>query len=94
MKLIYLSSNNQCVLLYIVVDCGIPPEIEHGQFNLLSNATYYGAAVLYECDDHFELSGFGRRLCLENGSWSAETPTCKGEITIMNNVKRSFWKPT
>ena len=63
---------------FIVVDCGIPSELEHGQFTLVSNATYYGAAVLYECDDNYELSGFARRLCLENGSWSAVTPTCKG----------------
>ena len=53
--------------------------MEHGKYTLASNATYYGAAVLYECDPNFELDGHGRRLCLENGTWSSETPQCKGK---------------
>lgn len=63
----------QCVF----VDCGMPTPPAHGRFTLASNATYYGAAVLYECDDNYELDGFARRLCLENGTWSSDTPSCK-----------------
>lgn len=63
----------QCVY----VDCGMPIPPAHGRFTLASNATYYGAAVLYECDENFELDGFARRLCLENGTWSSETPVCR-----------------
>lgn len=47
---------------------------------MATNATYYGAAVLYECDNTFKLDGVSRRLCLEDGTWGYETPTCK-EIT-------------
>jgi len=61
------------------VDCGEPDNLQHGKYTLASNATYYGAAVLYECDPNFELDGHGRRLCLENGTWSSETPQCKGK---------------
>lgn len=64
------------------VDCGIPPEIPNGRFSLASNVTYYGSAVLYECDSHYELDGHARRLCLENGTWSSETPSCKGMFYI------------
>lgn len=60
------------------MDCGEPPEIPNGHFTLASNVTYYGTAVLYECDPHYEIDGHARRLCLENGTWSSETPTCKG----------------
>lgn len=47
---------------------------------LATNATYYGAAVLYECDANYKLDGVSRRLCLEDGTWGHETPQCK-EIT-------------
>ncbi|KAL1116999.1 hypothetical protein AAG570_004327, partial [Ranatra chinensis] len=63
----------QCVF----VDCNMPTPPSHGRFILASNATYYGTAVLYECNENFQLDGFARRLCLDNGTWSAETPTCK-----------------
>ncbi|XP_063235944.1 sushi, von Willebrand factor type A, EGF and pentraxin domain-containing protein 1 [Bacillus rossius redtenbacheri] len=59
------------------VDCGVPEELAHGRFTLASNATYYGVAVLYECDPHFQLDGHGRRLCLDNGTWSSDTPACR-----------------
>ena len=47
---------------------------------MATNATYYGAAALYECDKNFKLDGVSRRLCTEDGSWSHETPSCV-EIT-------------
>lgn len=61
----------------------MPTPPAHGRFTLASNATYYGAAVLYECEDNYELDGFARRLCLENGTWSAETPMCKGNLLYL-----------
>ncbi|XP_029047436.1 E-selectin isoform X3 [Osmia bicornis bicornis] len=61
----------------VYVDCAKPEHIQHGKYTLTSNATYYGAAALYECDGNFELDGFARRLCLENGTWSSDTPVCK-----------------
>ncbi|XP_044588526.1 sushi, von Willebrand factor type A, EGF and pentraxin domain-containing protein 1 isoform X2 [Cotesia glomerata] len=61
----------------IFVDCGKPDSILHGEYTLTSNATYYGAAALYVCDSNYDLDGFARRLCLENGTWSSETPTCR-----------------
>lgn len=66
------------VIRFLDVDCGIPESIDNGKFNLVSNVTYYGSAVLYECNDYFQLDGHGRRLCLENGTWSSETPKCQG----------------
>lgn len=51
-----------------------------GRVTLATNATYYGAAALYECDGNFKLDGVSRRLCMEDGSWSHETPACV-EIT-------------
>lgn len=47
---------------------------------MATNATYYGAAALYECDSNYKLDGPSRRLCLEDGTWGHDVPTCK-EIT-------------
>ncbi|XP_046391090.1 sushi, von Willebrand factor type A, EGF and pentraxin domain-containing protein 1 [Ischnura elegans] len=66
----------QCVY----VNCGLPEPIANGNYTLASNASYYGAVALYECLDNFRVDGHARRLCLENGTWSSETPICK-EIT-------------
>lgn len=71
------------------VDCGKPEHIQHGRYTLTSNATYYGAAALYECDGNFELDGFARRLCLENGTWSSDTPVCRGnQSEIFNSLQK------
>lgn len=62
------------------VDCQLPEQMQFGKVTLATNATYYGAAVLYECDANYKLDGPSRRLCLEDGTWGHESPTCK-EIT-------------
>ncbi|KAJ2954182.1 hypothetical protein O0L34_g2416 [Tuta absoluta] len=62
------------------VECGDPGRLENGKVTLATNATYYGAAALYECDTNWQLDGVSRRLCQDNGTWSAEPPVCK-EIT-------------
>lgn len=58
----------------------MPQNITNGKMTLATNATYYGAAANYECLPNFKLDGVSRRLCNEDGSWSAEVPVCK-EIT-------------
>lgn len=60
-----------------VVDCHDPAPIANGQAILSTNATYYGAAVLYECAEHFRLDGVSRRICLEDGTWGYEAPVCR-----------------
>ncbi|XP_049300024.1 sushi, von Willebrand factor type A, EGF and pentraxin domain-containing protein 1 [Anopheles funestus] len=64
----------------VYVDCETPLNITNGKVTLATNATYYGAAALYECEGNFKLDGVSRRLCLEDGTWSHETPQCV-EIT-------------
>lgn len=77
------------MIYFLDVDCGIPESIDNGKLNLVSNVTYYGSAVLYECDEHFQLDGHGRRLCLENGTWSSETPKCQGTEYI-SKIKQNL----
>jgi hypothetical protein len=51
--------------------------------------TYYGAAVLYECDTNYKLDGVSRRICLENGTWSHEVPTCKEISCEIPNISEN-----
>lgn len=57
---------------------------------LSTNATYYGAAALYECDPNYKLDGVSRRLCGEDGSWGHEAPVCRQitcpDIEVLENV--------
>lgn len=62
--------------MFLDVECGAPENIIDGKMTLATNATYYGAAVLYECNANFKLNGVSRRLCTEHGNWSHETPKC------------------
>lgn len=59
------------------VDCQNPPPIENGTVTLPNNATYYGAAALYECNANYKLDGISRRLCSEDGTWGHDAPVCK-----------------
>jgi hypothetical protein len=65
---------------FLDVDCRNPPPIVNGIVTLSTNATYYGATALYECNENFKLDGVSRRLCSEDGSWGHESPLCV-EIT-------------
>lgn len=70
------------LLLITDVDCGNPGRLQNGKVTLATNATYYGAAALYECDEHWQLDGVSRRLCQDNGTWSSEAPVCKGSLGL------------
>lgn len=67
---------NVFVGLFADVDCQNPPSIANGTVTLSTNATYYGAAALYECFANFKLDGVSRRLCSEDGTWGHDTPIC------------------
>ena len=67
-------------ILFQDVDCQTPQSIAKGTVTLSTNATYYGAAALYECFPKYKLDGVSRRLCSEDGTWGYETPACV-EIT-------------
>lgn len=54
-----------------------PEPVSNGKVTLATNATYYGATALYECDEYYKLDGPSRRLCLEDGTWGHDMPTCK-----------------
>lgn len=59
-----------------VIDCGVPPLISNGSWQLLGNTTYYESTVEYSCKETYKVEGPVRRMCLENSTWSGEEPIC------------------
>lgn len=58
---------------------------------LPSNTTHYGSQVEYVCDANYEIHGPGRRICLENATWSSNEPICQGnEISKLNNNNEMY----
>jgi hypothetical protein len=79
----------------VFIDCGLPFPISHGKWLLSSNTTYYGSTVEYECDQNYKINGPGRRICLENGTWSSLPPICDGiyrfiEINKCQNLSKNL----
>ncbi|XP_063854317.1 CUB and sushi domain-containing protein 1-like [Scylla paramamosain] len=60
----------------VYVDCGLPDKIVNGYYRLLSNTTYFGSQVSYQCAPDYRLDGRIRRHCLANSTWSGLSPTC------------------
>ena len=58
----------------ILAYCGDPRTPVNGR-RLISGYTE-GHTVNYTCNVGYELSGFATRMCLSNGTWSANLPTC------------------
>lgn len=52
--------------------------IENGHFNLVNGTTTFGSIVEYSCAEDYWLEPQSRRrqMCLREGKWSAEAPTC------------------
>ena len=58
----------------IPVDCGSPPGSANGQ--VTGEEYTFQKAVEYACNTGFLLQGASSRVCLADGSWSGNTPTC------------------
>ena len=61
-------------LLSPVVDCGVPPSVDGGGFNVTE--TTFQSMARYGCNDGFTLSGSQSRTCQADGTWSGTDPVC------------------
>ncbi|KAL3867863.1 hypothetical protein ACJMK2_040709 [Sinanodonta woodiana] len=57
------------------VNCGRPADIKYGTFT--ANGFTFQEVSRYQCDLGYKLVGPSERQCLQNGSWSGESPVCK-----------------
>lgn len=60
------------------LDCGDPPELDHGKNVLLDGRTSFGAQSEYTCDDDYIISSEEKsvRKCESNGRWSKSNLKC------------------
>ncbi|XP_052500473.1 sushi, von Willebrand factor type A, EGF and pentraxin domain-containing protein 1 [Budorcas taxicolor] len=58
----------------IPVDCGSPPSSANGKVK--GEEYTFQKEVQYTCNTGFLLEGASSRVCLADGSWSGNTPTC------------------
>ena len=68
-------------ILYAVRDCGILEDPVNGLVDL-SNGTTFNSVAVYSCMSIFILNGTSTRVCLADGSWSEEPPTCEGKCCV------------
>lgn len=66
------------------LDCGNPPELAHGSYELLDGRTTFNALAEYSCNSDYQLvvsqettSTTQRRRCESNGRWSRTVITCE-----------------
>ncbi|KAL4233754.1 G-protein coupled receptor 2 [Mactra antiquata] len=65
------------------LDCGTLGNPENGRIDL-SNGTKYGSTVVYSCNVGYDLIGYDKRSCLQNGDWDYIEPKCvKKEVEIV-----------
>ena len=62
-------------MLYLDIDCGVLPTLEHGSIRMSENRTTYGTYVQYICHENYTLIGNENRTCTLDG-WSGEHPQC------------------
>lgn len=63
-------------LLFAVIKCPSPPEVDHGYVaENPGNTTAYGAVIVYKCDNNATMMGDPRVTCLHNKTWSTP-PEC------------------
>lgn len=60
-----------------VIDCGSLEPPANGGVELSS--TLLGSQANYTCDPLFTLVGSETRICMENGEWTPDAPTCERE---------------
>ncbi len=63
------------------IECD-PPYVPKNGAIQLRRATF-GATVVFECDDGFELHGNQTLRCMQDGYWNGIEPKCKGMYCMM-----------
>ncbi|XP_041369827.1 sushi, von Willebrand factor type A, EGF and pentraxin domain-containing protein 1-like [Gigantopelta aegis] len=57
-----------------VVTCGFPASITHGQVH--GSSYNYGNTVTYSCNTYYNMTGYYKQMCQDNGIWSGTKPRC------------------
>lgn len=78
-----LCKNSFLSTLFICVASQCPPlpETPNAKQTILSGGgRSYGTIVRFDCDPGYVRSGPPTLLCMSNGTWSGDVPTCSSKI--------------
>ncbi|KAK5642830.1 hypothetical protein RI129_008997 [Pyrocoelia pectoralis] len=59
------------------VDCGTPPAIDNGKYDLVNGTTSVDSLIEYFCNQDYWLDGQKKQICTRDGKWSADAPSCE-----------------
>lgn len=64
-------------IIFLASQCAPLPEAPHSNITILNGGgRSYGTIVRFECEPGYVRSGHPVILCMSNGTWSDEVPTC------------------
>ncbi|XP_077268738.1 sushi, von Willebrand factor type A, EGF and pentraxin domain-containing protein uif isoform X1 [Temnothorax americanus] len=72
--------------------CAPLPEAPHSNITILNGGgRSYGTIVRFECEPGYVRSGHPVILCMSNGTWSDEVPTCsRAKCPLLPTIKNGF----
>ena len=50
----------------------------------------YGSMITYTCNNGFELNGPSVRVCLSDGEWSGDAPSCAGKHSLTGTKSMGY----
>lgn len=59
------------------VDCGAPPNIDFGRYELRNGTTTVESIIEYFCEADYWLDGQKVQKCTKEGKWSSDAPFCE-----------------
>lgn len=63
--------------LCLASQCPALPEVEHANVTLLNGGgRSYGTIIRFECENGYQRIGHPVLICMSNGTWSSEVPSC------------------
>lgn len=75
---------NNFVYNFSASQCPALADLIHGNATILNGGgRSYGTIVRFECDPGYVRSGPPVVLCMSNGTWSGEVPTCSRKFKIL-----------
>lgn len=75
-----IKCNKKICLSLSASQCAPLPEAPHSNITILNGGgRSYGTIVRFECEPGYVRSGHPVILCMSNGTWSDEVPTCSRE---------------
>ena len=70
-------------LMFVEVQCEVPPLITNGQLLSKENLYYFQETVQFVCDHGYRINGVSSLLCGATGNWVDPYPTCQGKVYLI-----------